>query len=193
MDALQFFLTRYKRRADMAGSMMDGLTDQQVRVAPRSGVNTIAWLVWHVARVEDVGVNRLVADDRQVFDRGEWAPRLNVPRRDFGTGMTPDEVRDLSARIDLAALRAYWQAVGHRTEEVVHGLRPEDLDQVNDAAYVRGVVEHDGFVTEDALWVRDYMEGQTRGFFLCHLALTHNFVHLGEANAIRGLMGQPGR
>ena len=35
---------------------------------------------------------RAYLDDRQVFDRGEWAPRLNVPRRDFGTGMTPDEV-----------------------------------------------------------------------------------------------------
>jgi hypothetical protein len=41
-------------------------------------------------------------------------------------------------------------------------------------------------------WGRSELS-QTRGFFLCHLALTHNFVHLGEANAIRGLMGQPGR
>jgi hypothetical protein len=37
------------------------------------------------------------------------------------------------------------------------------------------------------------MEGETRGYFLCHLALTHTFVHAGEVNAIRGLMGHPGR
>ncbi len=116
---------------------MDGLTEQQIRVAPHPGVNTIAWLIWHVARVEDVGVNRLVVDDRQVFDRGGWAPRLNVARRDFGTGMTPGEVHEMSARIDLDALRAYWEAVGRRTEEVVAGLRAEELDEVRDAEYPR--------------------------------------------------------
>ena len=205
MDALQFFWTRYAARGGasapgaagqalgMAARWMDGLTEPQIRVAPHPGVNTIAWLLWHAARVEDVGVNRLVVDDRQVFDRGGWAPRLNVARRDFGTGMTPDEVHAMSARIDLDALRAYWEAVGRRTGEVVAGLRAEELDEVRDAAYLGRLFAQDGFLTEDALWVRDYMEGQTRGFFLCHLALTHNFVHNGEANAIRGLMGHPGR
>lgn len=72
-------------------------------------------------------------------------------------------------------------------------LDAEDRDAINDAAYVQRVVDQDGFVTEDASWVPAYMNGQPKGFFLCHLALTHKFVHLGEANAIRGLVGHPGR
>jgi hypothetical protein len=39
--------------------------------------------------------------------------------RDIGTGMADDEVSDLSARLDLAALRDYYTAVGRRTVEVV--------------------------------------------------------------------------
>jgi hypothetical protein len=38
-----------------------------------------------------------------------------------------------------------------------------------------------------------YMEGQPKGFFIAHLTLTHKSVHQGEANAVRGLMGHPGR
>jgi hypothetical protein len=107
--------------------------------------------------------------------------------------MTQDEVHDLSARIDLEQLCAYADAVAERTLGVVHSMQPEDLDAINDAAYIQHVVDQDGFVTEDAAWVPEYMNGQSKGLFLCHLALTHKFVHVGEANAIRGLMGHPGR
>jgi len=143
--------------------------------------------------VEDVGVNRLVLDEQQLFDRGEWATRLSVPRRDFGTGMTPAEVRELSKRIDLAQLVTYSDAVVERTLDVAQCLNPDDLDVINDAAYVQRIVDEDGFVSEDAGWVPEYMKGQPKGFFLCHLAFTHKFVDQGEANAIRGLMGHPGR
>jgi len=173
--------------------MFADLSETQIRTAPHSGVNTLAWLAWHVSRVEDVGVNRLVVNEEQVFVRGSWAKRLRVSRCDFGTGMTATEVSDLSTCIDLEELLAYADAVTQRTQQVVLALRPEDLDAINDAAYVQHVVDQDHFVTEEAAWVPDYMHGQPKGFFLAHLALTHKFVHQGEANAIRGLMGQPGR
>ena len=177
----------------MVRAMLMDVSEQQIRVAPCEGVNTLAWLAWHVARSEDVGVNRLVLDDRQVFDRDAWALRLKVSRRDIGTGMTQAEVRELSACIDLVQLAAYTDAVVERTQGVEKTMRPEDLDAINEAEYVQRVVDQDGFVTEDAGWVPQYMHGQPKAFFLCHLALTHKFVHIGEANAIRGLMGRPGR
>ena len=61
----------------------------------------------------------------QVFDQEAWMARLHVPLRHCGTAMTDEEVSDLSARIDLAALRAYWAAVGRGTLAVVHALHPE--------------------------------------------------------------------
>lgn len=106
MNGLEFFLTRYDRTKAMIHEMLADLSEAQVRVAPHQGVNTLAWLAWHVARVEDVGVNRLVLDDQQLFIRDGWATRLNVPRSDFGTGMTPSEVSDLSMCIDLEQLVA---------------------------------------------------------------------------------------
>jgi hypothetical protein len=119
--------------------------------------------------VEDVGLGRLVLDDQQLFVRDGWARRLKVPRCDFGTGMTPSEVHDLSMCIDLEQLVAYSDAVVERTLEVVQHLDAEDLDAINDAAYVQRVVDEDAFVTEDASWVPAYMNGQPKGFFLGHL------------------------
>jgi hypothetical protein len=103
-------------------SLLDGLDEAHWRRSPAPGINPIAWLLWHMARGEDVGVNRLVTDGRQVLDDGGWLPRLGVARRDIGTGMTAEAVAAFSAWVDLAALRAYWDAVGTRTLTVVGAL-----------------------------------------------------------------------
>ena len=194
MNAQELFLLRYRwNHPGMSRRMLADLDDQQMRTPPCPGVNTLTWLVWHMARVEDIGVNRFVTDGEQVFDGAAWGRRLGVSRRDLGTGMTPDEVRDLSARIDVPALHDYWDAVEERTLAVVPRLRSDELDVILDAAHVRRIFAQDGLDTPDAGWVCDYMENQPRGFFLVHLALTHIFVHGGEALAIRGLYGHPGR
>ncbi len=111
MDAIDFFLVRYEQvHRVLTDPAIGRLTESQMRGRPQPGVNSVAWLLWHMARVEDVGVNRFVVDRAQVLDDG-WLGRLGVARRDVGTGMSDAEVDDLSARIDLEALRGYWDAV----------------------------------------------------------------------------------
>jgi DinB superfamily len=68
------------------------LTDTQVRLRPHPSMNSIAWLLWHIARSKDMGVDRLIANRSDVLHGGGWAPRLNMSRRDMGTGMTDEEV-----------------------------------------------------------------------------------------------------
>src|SRR6267378_1022392 len=72
-----------------------GLTDEQMRVRPREDLNSIAWLVWHIARAEDILVGQVVAGGAQLFDEG-WKKRLGVTRPDFGIGMTSPEVSELT-------------------------------------------------------------------------------------------------
>ena len=96
--------------------LLDGLGDDAIRKAGVPGLDPPAW-IWHLARCEDVLVNTVVADRAQVFDGEPWPDRLGVDRRDIGTGMTGDEVDDLVAAIDVAALRRYRAAVGTRVSD----------------------------------------------------------------------------
>src|SRR5262249_49558483 len=105
----------------VADRTLTGLTDAPMRLRPGKGLNSIAWLLWHMARTEDVSVNLVVTNGVQVWD-DEWARRMNVARKDIGTGMTEDEVSDLSEALDLSAARAYRTTVGRRTREVVMSL-----------------------------------------------------------------------
>ena len=107
MDALEGFLIAYReQRPGLPDRMLRRLAEQQIRVAPAEGVNTLAWLLWHMARTEDVIVNRFVGDHPQVWDEGDWGRRLRVDLREVGVAMSIDEVQAISSRLDLGALRA---------------------------------------------------------------------------------------
>src|SRR6185503_11184097 len=99
MDARQLFLFLHGRIPDMTDRLLDGLADDEIRRSPRPGVNSIAWLLWHMARCEDVGVNALVAERPQLLHtNSRWARDVNIELRDIATGMTDQEVADFGAR-----------------------------------------------------------------------------------------------
>jgi len=164
-----------------------GLTDAQMRVRPGKGVNSFAWLLWHMARTEDVNVNLVIVDGRQVFDDA-WARRLNVSRADIGTGMTEDEVADLTASLDIAAARAYRNSVGGRTREVVESLGDSVLDEIVGPADVARASAA-GAIGARAGWLLDFMQNQSRATRLMIVGITHNARHIGEAQTLRSFAG----
>ena len=193
MDAAQFFLEAY------AGLRREiGRLDQQPpevwRARPHN-LNSIAWLVWHLARFEDVGVNRLFDDRPQVLDEPAacWPQRMGVPLRDVGVGMTDGEVTDLTAAIDIAALSAYSAAVGERTRLVAESLPPAAWSEIVDQDRLRLVLFAEGALRPEASWIEGVFQGWTRGRFLSYLALTHNAGHLYDERVVLGLIGHPGR
>jgi hypothetical protein len=190
MDAIDFFFLRYDElHRGLVQDLFQKLSDDQLRRRPHPGVNTVAWLVWHSARVEDVGVNRFAADRPQVLEDG-WLTRLGVGRRDVGTGMSDAEVDDLSARVDLPALRGYWDAVTERTRVVVDTLRGADLAAQVPADRVRAVVAAEGVVAPGADWLTEFWAGgRSRGWILAQLPLLHVYGHYFEARVAAGLWG----
>src|SRR5262245_29908008 len=131
MDIVSFFLLQHGHlhSADVGGQesyfdrVFAGVSDEQMRARPDRGVNSLVWLLWHMARVEDVAVNLVVSDGRQILD-DDWAARMNVPWRTIGTGMTEEDAVALTVRADVAAVRAYRVAVGQRTRNVARVLPP---------------------------------------------------------------------
>jgi hypothetical protein len=55
---------------------------------------------------------------------------MNVARCDMGTGMTADEVAELTGRADVAGVRAYRSAVGRATREVARTLPAAAWDEI---------------------------------------------------------------
>jgi len=199
MDAIELFLRDHGRTHSSAVGgaegglgfedlLVSGMSEEQLRMRPHAGTNSLAWLLWHMARSEDAGVNLLVAGRMPVLESDGWLERLGLSRHDIGSGMSDDEVADMTQRVDIPALRAYRAAVGQRTREVVAGMRPQQLDELIDIARVEQLFA-DGVFSEQSGWLRGFVAGKTKAFILGHTGNGHNFMHLGEAWCVRSLLG----
>jgi DinB superfamily len=193
MDARDLFLAQHsavhsKEVAGNAGSAAErtfgGLTEDQMRVRPREDLNSIAWLMWHIARAEDIIVGGVLANRDQVFEDG-WMKRLNITRKDFGIGMKSPEVWDLTRQIDVAALREYRDAVGKRTREIVGAFTDADWTGNVETASLERVAAQ-GNVPPPLVKI---FGGRPRAAVLSGIALFHASGHMGEANTVRGAGG----
>jgi hypothetical protein len=192
MDARELFLDQHSamhsvavagNKASAAERAFGGVSDAQMRLRPREDLNSLAWLLWHVARAEDIMVNPVLAGRSQVCDEG-WLRRLGIARRDFGIGMTSPEVSELTARIDLGALREYRDAVGRRTREVVGGFKAEDWQGEVEAAAMELAAADGAFGSRREGMVKAF-SGRPRAMVLSGIALFHPAGHFGEAATVR--------
>jgi uncharacterized damage-inducible protein DinB len=102
------------------------------RVDPEA--NTMAWLIWHLTRVQDDHVADL-ADTEQVWTAGGWFDRFGLPfdREATGYGQSADEVGQVRAEAEL--LGEYYDAVHIRTIDFIHTLTEADLARVVDTSW----------------------------------------------------------
>jgi uncharacterized damage-inducible protein DinB len=169
MDVHELLADGYGRIQRSLHSTLDGLTADQLAYRPSEQANTIAWLAWHLTRVQDHHLSEL-AGREQAWIAGAWHSKFGKPAdpRDTGQRYTPEQVAAIRLS-DPKLLLDYHDAVCQRSLEYIRGLRPADLDRVLDepqwdpkptvgvrlvsvigdniqhagqAAYVRGLIEN---------------------------------------------------
>jgi len=190
MTVSQLFLQRYDvLHSFWLGDVWTCVPPDVMRQRPHPRVNPIAWILWHLTRGEDAGLNRFVADRSQVLDDGPWMQRMNAPWRHHGGGMTRAEVDDLSQRIDLQALREYSGAVQARTREIVGQLDQINLDAVMEAERLRMILVDEGLAHSDPAGLLQNYLGWTKGKCLLTFGVTHPYQHVGQISVIASLLG----
>ena len=165
--------------ASLEDLVLDDLTEEQWRHIPKGGEHSIAWAIWHIARIEDMTMNILVADGQQVFRQGAWLEKLNISLPDSGNAMSEAAVAELSQSINFAALRDYRVAVGRRTREVSADLKISDLKEKTMPERLQRIRDEVA-VTPDADGIIEYWSKRTIAGLLLMPATRHILVHLNE-------------
>ena len=168
MDVAQLLLELYGRVPPLAEHAVEGLDTAALTTAPRPGANTIGWLVWHVARVQDHHVAELL-DTEQIWTTSSWSSRfgLEPDARDTGYGHDEDDV----ARVrpdGPEALLGYLREVDARTRQMLERVTAPELDRIVDRRWDPPV---------------------TLGVRLVSIA-DDSLQHVGQAAYVRGLLGR---
>ena len=117
-------LSRIPRTLSMA---MEGLTAEQLAYRPALEANTIAWLAWHLTRVQDHHLSDLAARAQAWISEG-WHDKFGKPADPQETGQKygPDQVASIHPPSGQLLLD-YHNAVFERSKQYLEGIRCEDL------------------------------------------------------------------
>jgi uncharacterized damage-inducible protein DinB len=131
MNESAVLIEAYGRVQQIVHRTVDGLDEAQLAERIDGRANSIAWLVWHLTRIQDDHVAE-VAGREQVWTSGGWHDRFGLPFRPSATGYghSSDDVAAVRTTADL--LTGYHDAVHEQTVAYLHGLSGADLDRVVD-------------------------------------------------------------
>ena len=121
----------FGRIRELVHEILDDIAPHALTFRPDSEANTVAWLIWHLTRVQDDHVSGVAGSD-QVWTADGWEARFGLPFESsaIGYGQNAEEVAEVTASAEL--LRDYHDAVHARTVAYVESLSAADLDRVVD-------------------------------------------------------------
>ncbi|HEY0814575.1 MAG TPA: DUF664 domain-containing protein [Pseudonocardia sp.] len=135
MEAADLLVDAFDRVRSTVHAVVDGLSVEELHAHLDPDANTIAWLVWHLTRVQDDHVAD-VAGLEQVYTAQGWAERFALPfsKAEIGYGHSSEEAAAVRVE-DPALLVGYYDDVHNQTLRYLRGLTGPDLDRVVDEAY----------------------------------------------------------
>ncbi|TGN63896.1 DUF664 domain-containing protein [Nocardioides eburneiflavus] len=165
MDVRGVLTEAFGRVTEIYDEVADGLDEDALAHRPGGEGNSIGWLLWHLARVQDDHVAAL-AGESQVWE--QWQERLGLPNGtdDIGYGHTSEQV-DAVRITDPELLTGYHREVTLATARYLQTVDERELEREVDQRWDPPV---------------------TAGVRLVSI-VSDCLQHLGQAAYVKGLLG----
>jgi uncharacterized damage-inducible protein DinB len=164
MKANDIVLKSLEENAGYVEDAIKGLTADELAWSPVSHSNSIIFLMWHLARVEDLWINRVLKSGTELYESESWYKKFGTPAQDNGFGY---DVAKLKAWKPPATklLKQYASAVRQTTVDYLKKLTEKQFDEPKDFGWRKG----------------------TTGWALTHL-ISEVGEHSGQIGYIRGII-----
>lgn len=135
MNIDEVLMDVFRRVREVVHDTVGGLDASALAWRPDPQSNSIAWLVWHLTRIQDDHVAE-IAGREQIWSASAWAERFNLPAgyEDTGYGHCARQTSAI-APAEPHVLVDYHDEVADQTARYLQGRRPEELDRVIDRSY----------------------------------------------------------
>ncbi|MFC8226577.1 DUF664 domain-containing protein [Streptomyces sp. NPDC057287] len=135
MNSAGILADAFERVHEVVHAAVEGLPAEDLNARLDDDANSIAWLVWHLTRVQDDHVAD-AAGTEQVWFAQDWASRFELPLEKGSTGYGHSSAQVGSVRVASAdLLLGYFDAVSGQTLDFVRGLDGRALDRVVDDSW----------------------------------------------------------
>jgi hypothetical protein len=131
MNTSELLTDAFGRVLEEVHGAVDGLGDVALSTRPDGVGNSIAWLIWHLTRIQDDHLAD-AGGYEQVYVADGWHERLGLPFDPADTGYGHHSADVAAVKLSAEQLTGYYEAVHARTLEYVKGLTDDELDRIVD-------------------------------------------------------------
>ena len=172
MEAKDLILNSLEQSQRYLTKTLDGLTQEEAAWSPGPECNSIAFILWHITRVEDYIVNNAVQSENELYEADGWREKLGTPAEERGSHYTLEQLQAWPVpKIEI--LQGYANSVRQKTLAFLNSSPPEKLSEAIQGDPYSGPITYSGPIdailcfmsTEIALHVGqiDYLRGVQRG------------------------------
>src|SRR5579859_3435645 len=134
MTSADLLADAFGRIREEVHNAVDGLSKQQLAFRVDDDANSIAWLVWHLTRIQDDHMSG-VTGAAQVWTSRGWAERFGLPFGRLATGYEHSSSEVAAVQVDAELLTGYHDAVFEETSRYVRTLTDADLTRIVDESW----------------------------------------------------------
>ncbi len=129
MQAQDVFRWSLNRSNEYLTAALEGLTQPEFCWKPDPESNCAAFIMWHMTRVEDFFVNRVIQRGTEVYEAQGFREKMGLPAKDTGNSYTLEKILAWPVP-KLEDMRAYNNAVRKTTFALLDTIAPAKLDEV---------------------------------------------------------------
>lgn len=166
MDIKSLLLKSLDESQEYLTKTLTELTEEDMAWSPKVGSNSVIFIFWHLIRVEDIWINRVLLRSKEIYESEGWQEQLGTPAKESGFQYDLEKLQSWPVP-NIDTLKRYAAAVRQKTIAFVSSLGDTDLSRVArpDHKYdtVEAILSH--LITEIALHAGqiDYLRGMIRG------------------------------
>jgi len=127
MEAKELILSSLEQSQEYLTRALDSLTQEEAAWSPNAECNSISFILWHTARVEDFFVNRVIQREKELYEAEGWQEKLGTPVKAYQ--YTVEELQAWPVP-KLEVLQEYANSVRDKTLDFLKSIPPEKLSEV---------------------------------------------------------------
>lgn len=166
MSPNELIIDAFGRIKEVVHTTVEGLSIEDLKYRPANLANSIAWLIWHLSRIQDDHIT-VLSESEQIWDKN-WYKEFALPFKENATGYGHSSQDVVAVQTNAKLLLGYYDAVHIHTVSYVQGLTSDDYKEIVDKRWDPPV---------------------TLGVRLISV-ISDNMQHAGQAAYIRGLLKQ---
>jgi len=164
MKATDFVAMSLEESSGYISMAVKGLSQAELAWRPKPHSNCIAFLMWHLTRGEDLWINRILLEKKELYESEDWYKKFKTPPQDSGFGYDVAKLDAWPVPL-LSLLQDYAASVRRNTLAYLKTLTAAGLGKARDFGWRKG----------------------TTGSALAHL-ITEVAEHSGQIGYLRGVM-----